>query len=58
MRGPGKRLMRRHLAAFGPSRSLHTFMAPETAERTADFIRRFALGEMVTRPIPDLDDNN
>lgn len=29
---------------------LHDFLAPENAERTADFIYRFALGESVARP--------
>lgn len=31
---------------------LHSVMAPETAERTADWIHRFALGEAVGRPEP------
>ena len=36
---------------------LHSVMAPETAERTAQFIHRFALGESVTRPeLGPLDD--
>jgi hypothetical protein len=29
---------------------LHEFLAPETAERTAQFILRFALGEALERP--------
>jgi hypothetical protein len=31
---------------------LHEFLAPETAERTAQFILRFALGEPLERPKP------
>jgi hypothetical protein len=29
---------------------LHEFLAPETAEKTAQFILRFALGEPLERP--------
>ena len=29
---------------------LHDFLAPETAERTAQFIQRFAQGEPLERP--------
>jgi hypothetical protein len=31
---------------------LHEFLAPETAESTAQFILRFALGEDLERPSP------
>jgi hypothetical protein len=34
---------------------LHEFLAPETAERTAQFILRFALGEPLRRPLLDED---
>lgn len=32
---------------------LHEFLAPETAENTAQFILRFALGEPLNRPKRD-----
>jgi hypothetical protein len=32
--------------------ALKVFLAPETAESTAQFIQRFALGEAVNRPQP------
>lgn len=36
---------------------MHEFMAPETAEKTANFIHAFALGERVNRPKPaEIDD--
>jgi hypothetical protein len=37
---------------------LHTFLAPEIAERTADFIHRFAMGELVSRPLPIRNEDN
>jgi hypothetical protein len=36
---------------------LHEFLAPETAEQTAKFILRFALGEPVDRPKPKADES-
>jgi hypothetical protein len=35
---------------------LHQFLAPETAEQTAQFILRFALGEPLERPKPKGDE--
>lgn len=35
---------------------LHQFLAPETAEQTAQFILRFANGEPLQRPLPTSDD--
>ncbi len=38
-----------HLLLGQRPEALQGFMGPETAEATADFIHRFALGEPVTR---------
>lgn len=46
------RALAAHLLMSSHPGLLHSVMAPETAERTADFIHQFALGEKVCRPVP------
>jgi hypothetical protein len=44
------RALAAHLLLGAHPHLLQEFMAPETAEKTADFIYKFALGESVNRP--------
>ena len=46
------RALAAHLLMSSHPNLLHSALAPETAEKTAQFIYRFALGEEVTRPAP------
>jgi len=46
------RALAAHLLLAAHPDLLHSVMAPETAERTAEFIHRFALGEELERPNP------
>ena len=47
------RALAAHLLMASHPSLLHSVMAPETAEQTADWIHRFALGEGLSRPSPD-----
>ncbi len=49
------RALAAHLLLAAHPDLLHSIMAPETAERTAEFIHRFALGEELERPVPKSD---
>ena len=44
------RALAAHLLLASHPDVLHSVMAPETAEHTADLIHRFALGEQIGRP--------
>jgi hypothetical protein len=46
------RALAAHLLLASHPDLLHSVMAPETAEQTAQFIYCFALGEQVPRPKP------
>jgi len=46
------RALAAHALLSGHPELLQTFMAPETAETTAEIIHRFALGEPMARPRP------
>lgn len=46
------RALAAHLLMASHPNLLHSVMAPETAEQTADWIHQFALGERVGRPAP------
>lgn len=46
------RALAAHLLMSAHPNLLQSALAPETAERTAEFIHRFARGETVTRPAP------
>ena len=50
------RALAAHLLLGQRPEVLHGFMGPETAEATADFIHRFALGEPVMRQPSAIDD--
>jgi hypothetical protein len=44
------RALAAHVLMVAHPHMLHEALAPETAERTAEFIHRFALGEPLERP--------
>jgi hypothetical protein len=47
-----RRALAAHCLLSSHPGALHEFLAPETAETTAQFILGFALGEPVKRPSP------
>jgi len=49
------RVLAAHLLLGSHPELLHSVMAPETAERTAEIIHRFALGEQMARSTAKLD---
>lgn len=50
------RALAAHCLLTAHPRLLHEFFAPETAEKTAQFILRFAQGEPLERPSPKQDE--
>jgi hypothetical protein len=51
------RALAAHLLLASHPNLLHSVMAPETAEQTADFIHRFACGEFLDWPRAGIDNN-
>jgi len=52
------RALAAHVLMSAHPHLLHGVLAPETVERKADYIHRFALGEGLARPVPSPENAN